>query len=330
MKKTTILCTKCFQRGISELVCCCKEVSWVFPPWSFCNCPSWHISCWEWSQDPVCMVYPPHWTWWETLRFWRTTVSEDGRHYCSSCRPVHFWVGGQWSYTCSMHSLPEHLQPQPGKGSGAVQGQNTAKTKPTRKYKTKWKTRYSWTSLAAKTYSCCTDLKTVRDIINKRRASFNRILRDSDLQPTITVKPSKLTAESHQFQAGHLAVYKNQNSELERAYCLVQCSQHVVGMLTGAEKGKKSLGKNVLKQSRLLYPQDSSKPLYASGYCKASQRGWLGVPFTKSGTTERWAPGHPSALIFRGRNESQVQSHRSSGRWESVLNLLFTVTWEFF
>lgn len=328
MKKTTILCTKCFQRGISELVCCCKEVSWVFPPWSFCNCPSWHISCWVVSGPHMHGLSP-------TLDVMRNT--EVLTYYCQWGRQALLlllqtcaFLGGGTVVLHMQHALPEHLQPQPGKGSGAVQGQNTAKTKPTRKYKTKWKTRYSWTSLAAKTYSCCTDLKTVRDIINKRRASFNRILRDSDLQPTITVKPSKLTAESHQFQAGHLAVYKNQNSELERAYCLVQCSQHVVGMLTGAERGKKSLGKNVLKQSRLLYPQDSSKPLYASSYCKASQRGRLGVPFTKSGTTERWAPGHPSALIFRGRSESQVQSHRSSGRWESVLNLLFTVTWEFF
>lgn len=184
------------------------------------------------------------------------------------------FLGGGTVVLHMQHALPEHLQPQPGRGSRAVQGQNTAKTKPTRKYKTKWKTRYSWTSLAAKTYSCCTDLKTVRH--HKQEKSFLQQNTPRQWSPTtITVKPSKLTAESHQFQAGHLAVYKNQNSELERAYCLVQCSKHVVGMLTGAERGKKSLGKNVLKQSRLLYPKTpQSLHTQVATVRQAREAGW--------------------------------------------------------
>lgn len=150
---------------------------------------------------------------------------------------VRFWVGdgGPTHAACTARASVTTARRREWGHAGAKH----SITKPTRKYKNKIKSqRYSWTFLTAKTYSCCTDLKTVRDIINKRRASFNSILRDNDLQSKITVKPSKLSAESRQFPAGHLAVYTNQSSELERAYCLVQCSQHVVGMLTGAERGK--------------------------------------------------------------------------------------------
>lgn len=58
-------------------------------------------------------------------------------------------------------------------------------------------------------------------------------------------------------------------------------------MLRGENK---PLGKNVLKQSRLFYSQDFSKPPYASGYCEARQRDRLGVPQPLLASTESLEP----------------------------------------